>query len=301
MRKIMTFMLLICSFNLIAADFSITENPGKNVEVAYKGKTLMLFMTERDSSSKDRDHDTYKVYSHIIDPIDGQKPITKGPGGKFTHHRGIFIGFKVTTGKTKADLWHMKGEARNNYKNILKQEVGDEYARLTVEIDWVYGETVLLKEERTFNFRKPEENGSFLIELKTNLTAIAGDAKVDGDREHGGCHFRADNEVVSTKSAKYIYPEGQDVKNSMDMPWAAMTFKLGSKDYYIQHMTDPKAKKWQYSAYRDYGRFGSFPTPRDVKKGESLNYRFGFYISPGAFPENAKDSFVKRYAQFIGK
>ncbi|MCH2204992.1 MAG: PmoA family protein [Lentisphaerales bacterium] len=301
MKKIVFLILLLCSVNLIAADFSIIENPGKNVEVTYKGKALMRFMTERDSSSKERDHDTYKVYSHIIDPIDGQKPITKGPGGKFTHHRGIFVGFKVTVGNTKADLWHMSKKARNNYKKILKQEVSDEYARLTVEIDWVNDETVLIKEERTFNFSKPEENGAFLIDLQTKLTAIAGDAKVGGDREHGGCHFRADNEVVSTKSAKYIYPEGQDVKKSTDMPWAAMTFKLAGKDYYVQHITDPKAEKWQYSAYRDYGRFGSFPTPRDVKKGESLNYRFGFYISPGVFPENASDSFVKRYAEFTGK
>ena len=302
-RKLSLLILIFTCLTLSAADFSITENPGKSIEVSYKGKALMRFMAERDASTKEKDDETYKVYSHIVDPLDpeAKRMITKGHGGKYPHHRGIFVGFKVSVDKTKADLWHMKGQARNTYKKILKQEVSDEYAKLTVEIDWVNGDTVLLKEERTFNFTAPASNGAFLIDLQTKLTAVAGDANVGADREHGGCHFRADNEVSKNKSAKYILPAGKDVKKAIDMPWAAMTFKLGERQYYVQHMTDPKAEKWQYSAYRDYGRFGSFPLPRGVKKGESLNYRFGFYISPGAFPENAEDSFVKRYSDFINK
>lgn len=299
--KILSMVFISICLNLTAADFTITENPGKNIEVAYKGKNLMRFMTERDSSTPEKDNETYKVYSHILDPVTGQNPITKGAGGKFPHHRGIFVGFKVTTEKVKADFWHMKGKARNNYIKILKQEVSDEYAKLTVEVDWIYDQTILIKEERTFSITKPETNGAFLIDLETKLTAVKDDATVGGDREHGGCHFRADNEVVKTKTAKYLYPDSRDVKKVKDMPWTAMTFKLGNQDYFVQHITDPKAKEWQYSAYRDYGRFGSFPTPRKIKKGESLNYRFGFYISPGPFPANSKEKFEKQYQSFINE
>jgi len=301
MKSIYVFVLLFISASVTASDFSITENKGKNIEVSYKGKALLRFMTERDASTKEKDHETYKVYTHIIDPLDpqGKRVITKGAGGQFTHHRGIFVGFKVKAAKHNADLWHMKGKARNNYKKILKQNTSDKSAELTVEVDWVDGETVLIKEERSFIIHAPESNGAFLIDLKTKLTAVEDKATVGGDREHGGCHFRATHDVAKNKSAKYIIPAGKDVKKSKDIPWTAMTFKIGEQDYYVQHMTDPKANQWQYSAYRNYGRFGSYPTARTVSKGESLNYRFGFYISPGKFPESAEKKMNERFSKFV--
>jgi hypothetical protein len=298
--KFIIMSMLILGLSLGAADFSIKENSGKNIEVFYKDKAVLRFMTERDASTEKTDHETYKVYAHVIDPLDpeGKRLLTKGAGGRYTHHRGIFVGFKVKSGKSNADLWHMKGGARNNYKKILKQDVTDKSAVLTVEVDWVDGDKVLLKEERTFLIHAPEANGAFLIDLKTKLTAVDADAEIGGDREHGGCHFRASNEVASNKSAKYIIPTGKDVKTGKDLPWTAMTFKIGEQQYFVQHMTDPKAGTWEYSAYRDYGRFGSYPTKRKVAKGESVNYRFGFYISPSAFPDAAEESFIKRYSEF---
>ena len=292
------FTFLALSLSIHSADFSVTEKKGDHVDVSYKGRSIFKFMTARDSSTKERDHDTYKVYSHIVDPLDkeGKAFITKGPGGKFTHHRGIFFGFnKVKSGSINADLWHMRGAARNNFIKILKQEAGDDQLVLTVEVDWVNGETVVLKEERQFTISKPEANGALLIDLKSKLTAVNADTVLAGDPEHAGCHFRADNEVNSNKSAKFLIPAGKDVKKSSDIPWTAMTYKLRSNQYYVHHMSSPKNGQWKYSAYRNYGRFGSFPFGHEIKKGESANFHFAFYISPGNFPEDAEAQMQKRY------
>jgi peptidoglycan-associated lipoprotein len=40
---------------------------------------------------KDRER-TYKPFYHLYDK-NGEDFVTKGPGGKFTHHRGIYFGF----------------------------------------------------------------------------------------------------------------------------------------------------------------------------------------------------------------
>ena len=301
MRILITFLVLGIAA-VSAADFAIKENKGKNIEVSFKDRVIYRFMTERDESTPEKIHETYKVYGHVTDPLDpkGERLITKGAGGKFTHHRGIFIGFKVSADGKNADLWHMRGEARNNYIKIIKSETTDKAATLTVEVDWVWGDFIMLKEHRTVIIHAPEANGAFLLDFNTTLTAHSADAKIGGDPEHAGCHFRASQKVAEkgNLSAKYLIPAGKDVKKSNDIPWTAQTFKIDDREYHVQHMTDPMCKSWKYSAYRNYGRFGSFPANgTKLAKGESLKLRFGFYITPGAFPENAED--VKRAGLWV--
>jgi hypothetical protein len=60
-------------------------------------------------------HETYKVYGHVLDPLDteNKRVLTKGAG--------IFISFKVKAGKINPDLWHLKGKARSIYRKITTQ------------------------------------------------------------------------------------------------------------------------------------------------------------------------------------
>ncbi|WP_309708123.1 DUF6807 family protein, partial [Armatimonas sp.] len=83
----------------------------KYIEVSLVGKNHLIgrFMMGYDMSDPKKREETYKPYLHILDPDTG-KPITKGAGGEFTHHRGIFIGWnKLTVNGKTYDRWHMTG------------------------------------------------------------------------------------------------------------------------------------------------------------------------------------------------
>nr|MCU0875452.1 PmoA family protein [Pirellulaceae bacterium] len=86
--------LLLCSSWLVtsqapaAQGFELRDVPGVSLEVKLDGKPVARYEY---AYAADRFQDTYKPFLHVLD-ADGKEPITKGPGGFYTHHRGIFIG-----------------------------------------------------------------------------------------------------------------------------------------------------------------------------------------------------------------
>ena len=83
------------------------------------------------------------------------------------------------------------------------------------------------------------------------------------------------------------------------MPWAAMTFMIEDRAYHVQHMSHSTLPKGNlYSAYRDYGRFGAY-FRKTLGKDESATFRVRFYISPGAFPDDAAAAMKRRYAEYV--
>ena len=106
--KTIPFLLLCLFVSPSFADNSTKDTPGKHLDIIQDGKVVARWMYAHDLSTKDSRHDTYKPYLHVMGP-DGKTPITKGPGGKFTHHRGIFLGWnRIGFEGKKYDLWHMK-------------------------------------------------------------------------------------------------------------------------------------------------------------------------------------------------
>ncbi|MFK5923157.1 MAG: PmoA family protein [Verrucomicrobiota bacterium] len=310
MKKI----ILIIALNLsawvsgfAAEGFSISAVKGENVTVEYNGKPVVKLMTANDKSSEQKAHETYKVYLHVMDPTDakGEKTITKGVGDPYTHHRGIYIGWSKTKIDGKSyDTWHMKNGVRQEFAKIISQKATAGSATFTAAINWIVGEELLLSEQRTFEVRKLDEDGAFILDTTSQITAVKADAELNGDPEHAGCQFRASAEVAKNKSAKYLFPTGKmsakEVTESRDMPWAAMTFETGGKSYHVQHMSHPSLPKpLRYSAYRDYGRFGSFFVTT-IKKGESETFKVRFFISPGAFPDSMLED-SKRRSEFYDK
>jgi hypothetical protein len=304
-KPLSLFVLLLSlsasSFLCAAEEFAVVEKPGQHLDVNFNQKTLLRLMTANDLTDDKTAHNTYKVYAHVMDPLDptNTRTLTKGPGDQFTHHRGIFIGWAKTTieGMGTLDTWHMKNDVRQIYQKIVSQQTSSTEATLTVAIDWKQKDVLLLAEERTFVIQKPETNGALHIVQISKITAVAGATDLNGDPEHAGCHFRANEMVVKNKSATYLMPEGKNVKD-LDLPWTAMTFSMDDRTYYVQHLSHPTLPKGnRYSAYRDYGRFGAFFNTK-LAKGEQATFKLGFYISPGGFPDNAQTVLGDRYAQF---
>ena len=255
-------------------------------------------MYEHDTSTKEKHHETYKPYLHVFD-AEGKKPITKGAGGKFTHHRGIFIGWSKTQANGKSyDRWHMKGGDIIHQK-FSKQEVKEGAAVFTSVTHWMDDqEKAFLEEERTFTITEGVHGGRVMIDFHTKLSPVSGDVFLKGDPEHAGVQYRPANEV-DTKKTKYLFPNGVTKVNGVkDLPWAAENYTLDGKEYGVVHMNAPTNPKGTvHSAYRDYGRFGTF-FQKEIKKGESLELDYGFLILDGELPAVGKiDGVWKKWAK----
>ncbi len=291
---------LLPTFSAMAADdYQIVDQAGRHAEIRTSaGKPVLRYMYQHDTSSPESTFDTAKVFAHVIAP--NGTTLTKGPGGKFPHHRGIFVGWnKLKHNGTSHDLWHVRNTAQ------LHQKFGDNVtsadgAAIVGLIDWIgtAGKPVI-QESRTYAVSQPK--GSYLqVDLTTTLTAIDGDVELNGDPEHAGVQFRPSQEVAENKSAKYIFhADGIDPKRDRDLPWVAERFEVGDQWWTVQHLSHPEnptGARW--SAYRDYGRFGPF-TVVTIPSGKSVTFRYRFRVSEGQATD--RDSLAAAHAAYAKK
>lgn len=232
--------------------------------------------------------DTAKVFYHVLRP-DGQ-PITKGAGGKFPHHRGIFIGWnKIKHNSKSHDLWHVRNTTQKHV-SFTKQEAGDHGTTIASRIDWIGTEgKPVLQETRTVTVHDAGEGEYTVIDFVSKLTAAHGAVELNGDPEHAGIQFRPSQKVAENKSAKYVFPtDDAKTKKYADLPWVAETFEIDGQKWTVQHMSHPKnPDKTRWSAYRDYGRFGEFPVIK-IADGKTATVRYRFRVTKGEAPGRAK-------------
>jgi len=264
--------------------FSLRDEPGRHLDVLFEGRLVGRYMYAYDKSTPQSLHDTYKPYLHVFDP-EGKIPITKGPGGSFTHHRGIFVGWnRISCGGRSYDRWHMKGGEQVHQK-FTEQGADDRRAFFTSLVCWnAEAGKPLVEEERTMAFLRPPAPAYVLVDLATRLRAAAGDLVLDGDPEHAGVQYRPANEI-DPKATVYVFPrEGADPRKDLDYPWVGETYSLGGKKYSVailNHPSNPKSTR--FSAYRDYGRFGAF-FKAEIKAGQALALKCRFVVAEGEMP-----------------
>jgi hypothetical protein len=257
----------------------------------YGERPVLRYMYRKlDESSKEVREQTYKVYHHLFSP-DGKQLVTKGPGGQYTHHRGLFYGFNRVSydeGKAKADVWHCTGDAHQSHQEFLAAEAGPVLGRQRLKLHWHGpGRRAFAEEQRELTvYHLP---GGQLVDFASHLTSKAGAVTLDGDPQHAGFHFRAANEVAAKTKGQtyYLRPDGAgkpgatrnwDAKSrdskSVNLPWNAMSFVVGGQRYtavYLDHPANPKEARY---SERDYGRFGSyFEYQLTESKPLTVNYR----------------------------
>jgi hypothetical protein len=277
-----------------------------STELRFKDRPVLRYMHEAvDNSSKERRAETFKVYHHVFDP-EGDRLLTKGPGGLFPHHRGLFYGFnKISYGdKQQADVWHCnKGESQTHVK-VLSQDAGPLLGRHRVAIDW-HGQDgkVFAKEEReltaytfggawTDKRRETKDHDGTLIDFTSTLTSTVGPLRLDGDPQHAGFQFRASQEVPDkTKDQTYyLRPDGkgepgkfrnwpQD-KGHENLAWNALSFVIEGQRYTVVYLDHPKNPKPARYSERDYGRFGSYFVA-EVDEGKPLTARYRVWVQRG--------------------
>jgi hypothetical protein len=146
--------------------------------------------------------ETYKVFTHILS-FDGKGPITKGAGGKFTHHRGLFIGWKDTmVNGVDLDTWHMP----NCYQQLVSTSEANGVQ--TLGITWNDLENKpFITEERTLAAKA--DGDVRVIDFGSKLTALEHKIELKGDLQHAGMQLRMAQEVADHEdSTSYILPEG---------------------------------------------------------------------------------------------
>ncbi len=249
---------------------------GVSSEFVYGDRPILRYMhMPLDTSSEAAREQSYKVFHHLFDPA-GKRLVTKGPGGRYTHHRGLFYGFnRVTYGdepKKNVDTWHCKGDTHLSHDAVVSEEAGPVLGRHVLRIGWHgEGNQVFARESREVTaYIVP---GRQLVEFVSRLETTGGPVTLDGDPQHAGFHFRADDEVAAktSKQTYYLRPDGKgelgatrnwDAKDrdplAVNLQWNAMSFVLGDKRYtavYLDHPGNPKEARY---SERDYGRFGSY-------------------------------------------
>ncbi|MBE3068636.1 MAG: PmoA family protein [Planctomycetes bacterium] len=268
-----------------AADgpFTFKDTAGQCLDVLFGGRMVARYMYAHDASTKERRLETYKPYLHVFD-AEGKSPITKGTGGLFTHHRGIFIGWnKITFEGRLYDRWHMP-DGEQVHQKFTDEKAGPDRAAFTSLVYWNDADgKPIIEEERTTTFHAAAAPAIALIDFTTRLSAPRGDVLLKGDPEHAGIQYRPADEV--TKPVRYVFPrDGVDPTKDKDLAWVAEQYVLGGKIYSVQQMNHPENPKGTlYSAYRDYGRFGAF-FETEIKKGESLRLRYRFWVAAGEMP-----------------
>jgi hypothetical protein len=279
-------------------------------ELFLAGKPLVRYeMPAYDAASEEARVRSYKPFHHVFDPATGMK-LTKGDGGGYTHHRGIFFGYnRISHGpdkKLSSDCWHCKKPARQEHREVLLQETADVAGLQRVAIDWIGGDEKKLLGETRELCVVPVPGGT-VIDFASRLVTDAP-LRLDGDPQHSGVHFRASNEVhESTKGQTYYLRPGVKAKPGeyrnwpadktyVNAPWHAASFVVGGQRYTVLRANRPANPGEARMSERDYGRFGSY-FEYDLTPDRPLEVGYRFWVQPGEMTPDEAARIAADYAR----
>ena len=279
-----------------AGGFRWRDQTGEFMELFYNCRPVLRYMYHAvDNSSPEARERTYKVFHHLWNPA-GTRFVTKGPGGLYSHHRGLFYGFNRIQydDVARVDTWHCGTGAYQSHEAFVSREAGPVLGRHRVRIDWHGpGDRVFATEQREMTvYRVP---GGHLVEFASRLKSTVGKMRLDGDPQHAGFQFRAAQEVAEgdQKSTYFLRPDGRgrpgetrnwNAKNpdprTVNLPWNAMSFVIDGTRYtavYLDTPTNPKEARY---SERTYGRFGSY-FEYELDKDRELNVNYRLWLQQG--------------------
>ena len=174
-RFLLTSLLIHVPFLCLQAKhhgYSWKDEPGKHLDLLKGDRKIVRHAYER-MDPEDRER-TYKPFHHAHQ-ADGKDFLTKGPGGKFTHHRGIYYGFSKCSAVNAAGkkCGSIPGTAKGGYQThekVIESKADDKGASHTVEIAWrVDDGSIFASEKRTLSFSH-REDGSLQVDFSSVLS-----------------------------------------------------------------------------------------------------------------------------------
>ncbi len=301
-QLILAAALCACLPQFAEAQFSWKDTPGKHLDLTHGSRSIARYVYEPiDESSTERRDETYKPFCHLFEWWSRDSFITKGPGGKYPHHRGIYYGFSRIsytddTGvqHEKVDTWHCR-KAAQVHREFTEQNASANEASFTSRIDWLGDDgKAFASEDRTMAFSLKDDD--VIVDFTSTLTPLVSSLWLDGDPQHAGFQFRASQSVFenTAKATYYLRPETGVGKPGVTMNWSAksdndqtrnqlwkgMAFRLSEKTYTVAYLDSPGNPKPARYSERDYGRFGSY-FATEVTKNEPLSVNYRLVIRMG--------------------
>ena len=250
---------------------------------------------------------TKKVFHHVFSP-DGSRLITKGPGGLYPHHRGIYFGYnkcKVPGVPGHLDTWHAHKGEHQIHRGESRSVGGPVVGGHVVKLHWNDREAKpFVEESRTLlAFAQPE--GTALIEFRSELRPMRGPVSLSGDRQHAGVQFRAAQYVAEhQKETRYLrpakwqaLPEDQQINTAehKDLPWNAIRVHVGDQAFTIAYFSAPENPEGAEFSERLYGRFGEY-FPFELTERSPLRVRYRWWIV--ASHDVTRESIQAKYDDF---
>jgi hypothetical protein len=289
-------------------------------EARYGGKPLLRYIhTQLDTETPKSQNATMKPYHHVFDP-ERNLLLTKGAGGLFPHHKGLYYGFNKISydgGKATADTWHCNNGESEKHAEFVSEEAGPVLARHVVKILWNGKDGKPFAEELR-EMTAIRRGDRTIIDFASKLSSLVGEIKLDGDPQHAGYQFRATQQVPDTTQDKtyYIRPDGvaapgkfrnwPEDKEHVNLPWHALVMFVPTKEgdaesaapYTVMRLESPKNPKETRHSERNYGRFGAY-FEATVNTDQPLHLRHRVVISPREETIAACEAAAAGYAREI--
>lgn len=316
-RITLAALLIACLPQFADAQFSWKDTGGKYLDLTHGSRSIARYVYEPiDDSSTERRDETYKPFCHLYEWWSRDSFLTKGPGGKYTHHRGIFYGFsrisytdEAGVEHEKVDTWHCR-KAAQVHREFTAQEATADRASFTSRIDWLGDDgKAFASEERTMDFSLKDKD--IVVDFTSTLTPLVSSLRLDGDPQHAGFQFRASQSVFekTANATTYIRPVSgvgepgatinwspkTDNEQTRNQPWKGMAFRLNDKTYTVAYLDSPENPKPARYSERDYGRFGSY-FATGVTKEKPLTVTYQLVIRQGEMTPEEIDAMSKAFA-----
>ncbi len=268
---------------------------------------LPVIQYEHPVFDADNIEETKKPFHHVFEPT-ANRFITKGPGGLYSHHRGIFFGYNhvyVGDSEERIDIWHARDGERSEHVEIIREFAGPVMGGHKVKIHWKdHDGKPFIEEIRDIRvFRQPY--GETLIDFHSELRTLDQPVRLDGDRQHAGVQFRASQYVADNRHfTRFIRPPewshldgGEEIEGPemYDLPWNAMHFIIDERPFTVSYLSHPSNPQNAEMSERLYGRFGEF-FPYRVTDGDPLTVKYRFWVTEGKVP--SVESIDLRYHAF---
>ncbi|MBQ17411.1 MAG: hypothetical protein CMJ65_09830 [Planctomycetaceae bacterium] len=287
----------------VAEGYRWKDSPGRHIDLLQGKRPVVRYMYqayENDPAKRDLNN---KPFHHVFDPT-GSRIVTKGTGGLYTHHQGLYYGFtRCQFPGGQCNTWYCHEGEHELHRQTLDQVKGPVMARHRTLIDWNDRQgKAFCREHRELAVFAVSPGGT-LIEWSSRLWSVRGTVTLDGDSQHAGFQFRADNEVAERQQEKLVYflrIDGKGVpggtrnpvkgkaaddpanKGVVDQSWKVMSFVLGTQRYSAVYLDSPRNPGSSFASERAYGRFGGwFGKQKLVEGGKPLEIIYRVWLQRG--------------------
>ncbi len=307
--------LLATASAISAAEFSWQTDEAAGIsDLIYDGKPVLRYQFGFDTSTPEKAIETFKVFHHVFGPGTGTL-MTKGAGGHFPHHRGLYVGWNKTSYEGgSGDFWHCTNGAHQRHAKFVEQTGDADHGKMTSVIHWnaADGKPVII-ETRTVSVKKipvaTEGQFGWQIDWTSQLESQRGEITLDGDRQHAGFQYRAANVVAEKNNATYLRPTGfpeeekafevadaTDPDKHINLGWLVMQYPVEDKTYSVGYFEDPGLPRPSRFSERPYGRFGAF-FKTTLKPDQPLTMKYRVIVT--ADEKASREVWQQRYNSFV--